>query len=124
MLSDLGRREDALAAAQEAASLHRTLAAQRPDAFAENLAVSLWVLADCLDASSRQPDALAANAEAITILTPLFQAFPAAIRGRIVPIAQAYLQRCQTLGHDPDEALLAPVVAVLSAMQTKKDAPE
>ena len=40
-LSDLGRREDALAAAQEAVDLYRQLAADRPDAFLPDLAMSL-----------------------------------------------------------------------------------
>ena len=38
-LSDLGRREDALAAAQEAIDIHRRLAAERPDAFRPDLAM-------------------------------------------------------------------------------------
>jgi len=40
-LSALGRREEALAATQEAAELYRRLAAQQPDAFLPNLANSL-----------------------------------------------------------------------------------
>ncbi len=37
-LSDLGRREEALAAAEEAVGLYRELAAARPDAFRPDLA--------------------------------------------------------------------------------------
>ena len=40
-LGDLGRREEALAASQEAAELYRELAAARPDAFRPDLAMSL-----------------------------------------------------------------------------------
>ena len=40
-LADLGRREDALAAIEEAVSLYRQLAAARPDAFAPDLAMAL-----------------------------------------------------------------------------------
>ena len=40
-LGDLGRREDALAAIQEAAGTYRELAAARPDAFRPDLAMSL-----------------------------------------------------------------------------------
>ena len=40
-LADLGRREDALAAIQEAATIYRELAAARPDAFRPDLAMSL-----------------------------------------------------------------------------------
>ena len=40
-LADLGRREDALAAIEEAAEIYRELAAARPDAFRPDLAMSL-----------------------------------------------------------------------------------
>ena len=40
-MADLGRREDALAAIEEAVTLHRDLAAARPDAFTPDLAMSL-----------------------------------------------------------------------------------
>ena len=40
-LSDLGRREEALEATAEAVALYRQLAAQRPDAFLPDLAMSL-----------------------------------------------------------------------------------
>ena len=40
-LSELGRREEALAASQEAATIYRELAAARPDAFRPDLAMSL-----------------------------------------------------------------------------------
>ena len=40
-MSELGRREDALAAAQEAIDIYRRLAAERPDAFLPDLAMSL-----------------------------------------------------------------------------------
>jgi hypothetical protein len=44
-LSDLGRREDALANAEEAAHLYRALATTRPDAFCPGLAVHYGCLA-------------------------------------------------------------------------------
>jgi hypothetical protein len=47
-LSELGRREEALAAAQEAAGLYRTLAGARPEAFRRDLALSLNNLAAVL----------------------------------------------------------------------------
>ena len=46
-LSDLGRREDALAAAQEATDLYRRLAAERPDAFRPDLACRSTISARC-----------------------------------------------------------------------------
>ena len=43
-LSDLGRREEALGAAEEALDLRRTLAAANPQAFTPDLALSLGKL--------------------------------------------------------------------------------
>jgi tetratricopeptide (TPR) repeat protein len=66
-LSALGRREEALAAAQEAADLFRALAEARPEAFTPNLAGSLNNLANRLSELGRQEEALAeARPEAFT----------------------------------------------------------
>ena len=60
-LADLGRREDALAAIEEAARIYRELAAARPDAFRPDLEQSLRIVAwlehgeDLSDASPREP---------------------------------------------------------------------
>jgi tetratricopeptide (TPR) repeat protein len=67
MLSDLGRREEALAAAQEAANIHRRLAAQQPDTFLPYLAMSLNNLGRALSALGRREEALAATQEAVDI---------------------------------------------------------
>ena len=61
-LSGLGRREDALAAAQAATDLYRRLAAERPDAFRPDLAMSLNSLGARLSDLGRREDALAAAA--------------------------------------------------------------
>jgi hypothetical protein len=115
-LSEPGDREAALSAAREAAELYRALAAQRPDAFRPNLATSLWVLADCLDAMDRREEGLTANAEAIALLSPLFQRHKAAFASRIRGMAQAYVARCEALGREPDQQLLEPVLAELRAV--------
>ncbi len=122
-LSDLGEREAALAAAREAVALYRDLAAQRPDAFRPNLAISLMVLARCLDAVDRQEDGLASNAEAIATLSTLFQRVPAAFADLIGGMARDYLERCEKLGREPDEALLLPVIRVFETLQAGRDAP-
>ncbi len=57
-LRDLGRREDALAAAQEAVDIRRGLAKDRPDAFLPNLAMSLNNLGNRLSDLGRREDAL------------------------------------------------------------------
>ena len=64
-LSDLGRREEALAAAEEAVGHYRALAAARPDTFSPNLAVSLNSLANMLSDLGRREEALAAAEEAV-----------------------------------------------------------
>ncbi len=67
MLSELGRREDALAAAEEATGIYRRLAAERPDAFLPDLAMSLNNLGGRLSELGRREDALAAAEEAVEI---------------------------------------------------------
>ena len=66
-LADLGRREEALAAIEEAVTIRRDLAAARPDAFLPDLATSLNNQSSCLADLGRREEALAAIEEAITI---------------------------------------------------------
>ena len=63
----MGQRENAHAATQEAVTLCRTLAAQRPDAFNPNLASSLNNLANRLSELGEREQALAAVQEAVTL---------------------------------------------------------
>ncbi len=114
-LSDLGRRELALAAAEQAAALYRELAAQRPDVFRSNLAVALAVKGNCLDALGRAADALAANVEAIA--TPVFVEQPAAFGHWMAPMVRQYLERCERLGREPDMERLGPAVVILQDEQ-------
>ena len=67
MLSDLGRREEALAATQEAVDIRRKLAAQQPDAFLPDLAASLNNLGRALSALGQREEALAAAQEAAAL---------------------------------------------------------
>jgi hypothetical protein len=66
-LFDLGRREEALAASQEAAAIRRRLAEARPDAFLPDLAQSLSGLGLRLSSLGRHEEALAAHQEAVAI---------------------------------------------------------
>ena len=75
-LGDLGRREDALAACEEAVTIRRELAAARPDAFRPGLAMSLNNLAVDLADIGRREDALAAIEEAVTIRRELAARWP------------------------------------------------
>ena len=82
-LGDLGRREDALAAGEEAVAIYRELAAARPDAFLwPDLARSLTNLAVYLGGLGRREDALAAIREAAGIYQELAAARPDAFRPR------------------------------------------
>ena len=79
-LGDLGRREDALAAIQEAADTYRELAAARPDAFRPDLAMSLNNLSLRLADLGRREEALAAIQEAADTYRELAAARPDAFR--------------------------------------------
>ncbi|HEY1931106.1 MAG TPA: hypothetical protein VGG99_03765 [Acetobacteraceae bacterium] len=120
-LSDLGEREAALAAAREAAELYRTLAAQRPDAFRPYLATSLSVRANCFEAAGQMEYALADDVEAIALLAPMFVRLPQAFAPLMRAVARGYLQRCEKHGRQPDQALLAPVVAAFDQLRGEQD---
>ena len=68
-LADLGRREEALAAIEEAVRIRRELAQARPDVFLPDLAMSLKVYAYMLNLNQRVDEAAAARAEAGRILS-------------------------------------------------------
>lgn len=66
-LSHLGRREEALAMAQEAVELYRRLAAIRPDAFTPGLAAALINLSNQGGDLGRREEALAVAQEAVKL---------------------------------------------------------
>jgi hypothetical protein len=71
-LGRLGRREDALAAIEEAVTAYRRLAEDRPDAFLPDLARSLWAVGwVCAACRFEWPRGLAAVEGAIGILGDL-----------------------------------------------------
>jgi tetratricopeptide (TPR) repeat protein len=69
-LSEMGRREEALQAAQEAVEIRRQLAAQHPDAFLPDLANSLNNLGVMLSEMGRRAEALQATQEAVELSPP------------------------------------------------------
>jgi len=75
-LSIVGRREEALAATQEAVDIRRRLAQTRPDAFLPALATSLNNLGGDLSNVGRREEALAATQEAVDIDRRLAQTRP------------------------------------------------
>lgn len=75
-LANLGRREPALTAIQEAVDLCRNLAATRPDAYRPELAGSLTNLSNALTILGRREPALAAAEEAVDLYRDLAAANP------------------------------------------------
>jgi tetratricopeptide (TPR) repeat protein len=123
-LSDLGRREDALAAAEESVRLYRALAAARPDAFSVEFGRSLWVLGNRKAETGDRDGGTDVLAEGLRVLTPVFAAYPAAVRGMIVGLARSYVACCEAAKREPDGARLTPIVAVLQRIEPAADAPE
>jgi hypothetical protein len=76
LAGEIGRREEAPAATEEAVGLYRRLAEARPDAFLHDLAGSLNNLGGDLDAVGRREDALAATEEAVGLYRRLAEARP------------------------------------------------
>ena len=81
-------------AAEEAVAIRRELAAISPDVFGPELAVSLAVLANCLEKAHHSEDAVIANEAAIATLSEAFLAHPEALAPRMVPMVVQYLSRC------------------------------
>jgi len=70
-LCDLGRREEALQATDEAVRIRRQLAAQRPDAFLPDLARSLDAKGSVLRENGNAAGAAATLREGVECLKPL-----------------------------------------------------
>jgi tetratricopeptide (TPR) repeat protein len=105
-LSDLGRREEALAAAQEAVELLRELAVARPDAFQPDLAASINTLANRLSELGQREEALAAAQEAANIQRDLAAARPDAFWPHLASTLISLAPRLSELGRR-EEALAA-----------------
>ena len=105
-LADVGRREDALAAIEEAVTIRRELAAARPDEFRPGLAGSLNNLSARLAGLGRPEDALAAGEEATNIYRELAAARPDAFRPDLAMSLINLSVRLADLGR-PEDALAA-----------------
>jgi tetratricopeptide (TPR) repeat protein len=110
-LSDLGRREEALTAAEEAVRLRRTLAASRSDAFTADLAASLNNLATMLSALGRREEALRADEEAVRLGRVLAAARPDAFAPGLAVSLTTLATMLNALGRR-EEALAAAEEAV------------
>ena len=112
-LSDLGRREEALAAIQEAVTIRRELAAARPDAYRPDLAASLNNLSADLAALGRQEEALAASEEAAQAYQELAAARPDAFRPALATSLNNLAVRLAALGRrEEDLAAIQEAVTI------------
>jgi tetratricopeptide (TPR) repeat protein len=113
-LSDLGRREPALAAIEEAVGIRRNLAAARPDAFLPVLAGSLDNLSNSLSDLGRREPALAAIEEAVGILRDLAAARPDAFLPDLATSLKNLSNRLSDLGRrEPALAAIEEAVGIL-----------
>ena len=110
-LSDLERREEALAAIEEAVAIDRALAQTRPDEFLPGLATSLNNLADRLSDLGRREEALSASEEAVTINRSLAQSQPDEFLSSLAFSLDCLSITLSDLGRE-DEALVASKEAV------------
>ena len=118
-LSDLGRREEALKAAEEATQNYRELAAKNPDAFLPYLAGSLNNLGNRLSELGRREEALEAAAEAARSLTPHFLQYPEAFGGWMQGMVVNYLKRASELGRKPESDLLCPLLQKVDGLPSE-----
>ena len=118
-LSDLGRREEALNAAEKAVRIYRQLAQARPDAFLPDLAMSLNNLANFLSGLGRREEALSAAEEAVRMLRPSFLQLPDAWAHNMLVMCRVYLKACEELEAELDTELLRPIVETLQKLQAE-----
>ena len=121
VLNDLGRREEALAAAEEAVRHYRALAAARPDVFGVDLARSLWVLGDWHGETGEPDTAIAMLAEAVQLLTPILTAVPAAVAEMMAGLVQNYHRQCEAAGREPEAEMLGPVIAEFERLNATEE---
>ncbi len=105
-LSDLGHREEALVAGQEAVDVYRELSQSRPDAFQPDLAMSLNNLSNRLSVLGRREEALEAVQDAVAIRRNLSQSRPDAFQWELAISLNSLSNRLSELGRR-EEALLA-----------------
>ena len=114
-LSELGKREEALKATQEAVEIRRGLAKARPDAFLPYLAGSLNNLGNRLSELGKREEALKVAQEAVELYQALFLRWPGAF-------VQNFLISLGTLAHCVEKAGGAPdsnpvLVSALEVLQ-------
>ena len=122
-LSELGRWEQARAADEEAVSIYRELAQDRPDAFLPELARSLRIQSRSLSALGRREQALAADEEAVSIYRPLAQDRPDAFLPDLAKVLRIQSVSLTELGRR-EQALAAAEEAVSIYRPLAQDRPD
>ncbi len=121
--ASLGRREEALQAAQEALDIYRRLAQDRPDAFLPYLATSLNNLGNRLSDLGRREEALQAAQEAVAIRRRLAQDRPDAFLPDLAMSLNNLGAMLSDLGRR-EEALQAAQEAVAIYRRLAQDRPD
>jgi tetratricopeptide (TPR) repeat protein len=101
-LADLGRREEALAAIEQATGIYRQLAEDRPDAFLPDLAMSLNNRAGCLADVGRREEALAVIEQATGIYRQLAEDRPDAFLPDLATSLRVLAHVLHVLGRNPE----------------------
>ena len=101
-LSQLGRREEALSAINEAVTIYRRLADARPDAFLPDHAASLNNQSNVLNDLGRRGDALAVIGEAVSVYRTLAEARPDAFLPDLAASLNNRANRLRELGRGED----------------------
>ncbi|MEM9998817.1 MAG: tetratricopeptide repeat protein [Bacteroidota bacterium] len=115
--SKLDIRDEAIAAAKEAISIRQRLAQRNPDAFEPDLANAFWALGAVYNAFGEYEAALTPLPESLRLLLPHFERLPPAHARQMQGTLQSYDQACQGAEQEPEEALLAPLIAILQQLE-------
>ena len=112
-LSNLGRREEALAASNEAVTIYRRLAETHPDAFLPDLARSVSVVSNIFALLGRSVEAARAAHHALEILAPFVERNPDVFEGLARTIVRNVLSYSEAASKAPDIALLKRIARVI-----------
>ncbi len=120
-LGALGRREEALAASQEAVEIRRKLAADRPDAFLPDLATSLGARGAILESAECKEEALRSFEEGVRCLRPCFERYPEGHASLMAALVRDYFRLAEEVEVEVDAELLEPIVSVLQDLDNEKE---
>ncbi len=114
ILSDLGRREEALEAAKEAAELYRQLDRDNPQAFRPYLARSCGVLGHVLMGMERHDEAQAALVEGLEAISEPLRALPQVFAPLARALLSDYIQACEAGNLAPKKEVVEPLMPILT----------